>query len=223
MTIDHCMFDFDGTLVDSLGDVIACLKTAFEKVGIPAGTIDVSLVMQLQLRESIASIAPRMSAREIEAVIDAFRIAYDSSDLPATKLMPGVTWLLDTLRARSIGMSIVSNKRQRPTLRILDKFGLRGFFAAVYNPDMFPGSPVMTKQSMIARAMTDQGLSGEATIYIGDSEADVRAAHENGLVSIIAANGYGGIDSFKIQPTHVVKEVSDILTIKGLTFKTLPQ
>jgi phosphoglycolate phosphatase len=223
MTIDHCMFDFDGTLVDSLGDVLACLKTAFKKVGIPVDTIDVSLVMQLQLRESIASIAPGMSAREIAEVIDEFRIAYDTGGLPATKPMPGVIRLLDDLRARSIGMSIVSNKRQLPTLRILDKFGLRGHFTAVYNPDMYPGEPVMTKPSMIARAITDQKLSSEATIYIGDSEADVRAASENGLVSIIAANGYGGIDSFKMRPTHVVKEISDILTIAGLAFKAPPQ
>jgi phosphoglycolate phosphatase len=210
------MFDFDGTLVDSVGDVRECLTSAFAKSGIAAESLNVAAFMQLQLREAIASIAPYIGPEEIDRVVAEFRTIYDASNYPATRLMAGVTALLPELRARSVDMTIVSNKRHIPTLRILDKFGLRGFFDAVYNPDMDPGGPAMTKGRMIARAIDERGLSRKTTLYIGDSEVDVAAAHENELPSAIVANGYGGIGSFTLQPTYIVKEISGILSIDGL-------
>jgi phosphoglycolate phosphatase len=221
MTVSHCMFDFDGTLVDSLGDILKCLTSAFAKCGVPVESLHVATVMQLQLKEAIASISPQSNAAQIAAVVAEFRNLYDASDYPATKLMTGVTVLLPELKARSIGMSIVSNKRHFPTLRILDKFGLRSCFDAVYNHDMDPGKPVMSKSTMIARAIAEQGLSRETTLYIGDSEVDVLAAGENGLTSVIVESGYGDIENFKRRPDYIVKELSEILAIDGLIRQTL--
>jgi phosphoglycolate phosphatase len=222
MTISHCMFDFDGTLVDSLGDILKCLRSAFAKCGIPAESFHVATFMQLQLKEAIASITPQSSTEQIATVVAEFRKLYDASDYPATKLMTGVTVLLPELKARSIGMSIVSNKRHFPTLRILDKFGLRAYFDAVYNHDMNPERPVMPKSEMIACAIAEQGLSRETTLYIGDSEVDILAADENGLACVIVESGYGGIENFKRRPDYIVKEISEILAIDGL-FRPTPQ
>ncbi len=216
MTIRHCMFDFDGTLVDTLDDILAALKSAFAKCGVPVESLRVAAIMQLQLREAVASIAPQSNPAMIDAVVAEFKTIYDADDYPTTKLMTGVAVLLPELKARLIGMSIVSNKRHVPTVRMLEKFGVRAFFDAVYNPDMNPGKPVMTKSQMIGRAIAEQGLSRETTLYIGDSELDVLAADENGLASVIVANGYGGIAQFKFRPAYVVKEISGILAMDGL-------
>ena len=216
MTIRHCMFDFDGTLVDTLNDVIECLTLAFEKAGVPVGPVHVPTIMQLQLREAIASIVPSCSEDQVERVVGEFRKLYDASSYPATLLMPGVVGLLAELRSRSIGRSIVSNKRHIPTLRILDKFGIREEFDAVYNPDMVPGAPVMTKSRMIGRALEEQRLVKEQTLYIGDSEIDVIAADENRIASVIVTGGYGKIDGFKRRPTQVVRMIADIVSLDGL-------
>jgi phosphoglycolate phosphatase-like HAD superfamily hydrolase len=134
-----CLFDFDGTLVDTKADIVASLARAFERCGILFREFPAEIVMQLQLRDAIAALAPETTVDKQEKIIAAFTDIYDTGDYPNTTLMPTVTDLLDEMKARSIKPFIVTNKRLAPTLFLLDKFKLRHLFGDVYAPDMVFG------------------------------------------------------------------------------------
>ena len=211
MKINNFIFDFDGTLVNSFQDVLDSLKLAFKKCGITVKAYDTGKIMQLQLRETIGAIAPGIAAEQTVQVIGTFKGIYDSSDYPNTRLMPTVAELLPKLKERSVGMCIVSNKRQVPTIRILEKLNIRHFFKEIFNPDMYAGEKWMSKSELLAHALEKYSLSTDSTAYIGDSEGDVTVAKENGLRSIIVKNGYGDLTAFKVQPDFAVQQIYEIL------------
>lgn len=213
MRISNIIFDFDGTLVDTLRDVRDSLKRAFEKCNIAAENYAAEIIVQLQLREAIQSIAPGITAEQMEMVVGRFREIYDSSDYPCTKLMPTVDELLSKLKEQNIGMYIVSNKRRVPTLRILDKFNCRCFFTGIFNPDMYEGKKLMSKSGLIAHAIEKHALPKDFAVYVGDSETDVIAAKENGVVSVAVTNGYGRVKEFKTRPDHVIPTIFDLLAM----------
>lgn len=215
MSFKCCIFDFDGTLVDSLADILDSLAVAFERSGIAAPPLDVPTIMQLQLRDSIAVSAPRLSSAEIDGVVREFTAAYDASGFPKTALMKGVARLLPELEKRGVGRYIASNKRRTPTIMILDKFNIRGRFDGIYNPDMYPGGRRMTKSELIAHLLDSFSLPPESAVYVGDAEVDVEAAKANGLFVAIVEQGYGRIEHFKTQPDRILTEITDILAVCG--------
>ena len=213
MLLNNVIFDFDGTLVDSLQDVLDCLKLAFEKCGVTVKSYDTGKIMHLQLRETIGTIAPGITVKQTDQVITRFKNIYDSIDYPNTRLMPTVAELLPKLYERSVAMFIVSNKRQVPTIRILEKLNIRHFFKGIFNPDMYEGEKWMTKSELLAHALRKYSLPKDLTAYIGDSEVDVTAAKENGIRAIAVKNGYGDVAAFTIKPDSLFQQINEILNV----------
>ena len=212
-TIKNFIFDFDGTLADTRRDVLDSLKLAFKECGVTGQSYDTGKILQFQLREAVSAIAPDITAEQTERVISRFREVYDASTYPNTGLMPTVAELLPELEERSKGMFIVSNKRAVPTIRILDKFNLRRFFSGIFNSDMDEGGKTVTKRELLSRALEKHSLAKRETAYIGDSEGDVIAAKENGVLAVAVENGYGDIPLFTIKPDYTVRRIIEILTV----------
>ena len=82
MKISNFIFDFDGTLVDSLKDVLDSLTLAFKKCGIMVMSLDTREIIQLQLREAIGTIAPDITAEQTDKVIARFREIFRYHQLP---------------------------------------------------------------------------------------------------------------------------------------------
>lgn len=199
--------------MDSLQDVRDSLKIAFKECGVTAQSYDPGKILQFQLKKAVRAIAPDITAEQTERVIGRFREIYDTSTYPNTGLMPTVAELLPKLKERAVGMFIVSNKRAVPTIKILDKYHIRHFFTGIFNPDMYEGGKTVTKSELLGRALEKHSLSKSGTAYIGDSEGDVTAAKENGVLAIAVKNGYGDIPSFKTKPDYIVRRIIEILTV----------
>jgi phosphoglycolate phosphatase len=213
LSFHNIIFDFDGTLVDSLKDVLDSLKSAFNYCGVTVPVFDTGKIMQFQLREAIRAVAPSITTEQTEQVAGRFREIYDTIDYPNTRLMPTAAELLPKLEEGSVSMFIVSNKRAVPTARILDKLNIRRFFSGIFNPDMYESAQPMTKNDLLAFALTKHALVKSSTAYIGDSEIDMVAAKRNGVLAIAVENGYGSIPSFTIKPDYTVRRIIEILTV----------
>jgi phosphoglycolate phosphatase len=212
MKILSLIFDFDGTLVDSRQDVFDSLMHAFSVCGMTITPPDAAIIMQMQLPDAIKYAAPEASADKRMEIITAFKDHYDRSEYPNTYSMPGTRELLDACTQRSLPCSIVSNKRQFPMLRILDKLGLRGYFSAFFNPDATDGKNP-AKPELLAQALLTQHLDRSTTAYIGDMEVDVRAAKHNRMISIAVMNGYGAEAAKTNEPDFAFKDLFDIISI----------
>jgi len=214
--IKTCIFDFDGTLVDSMQDVFDSLAHAFSVSGIKIKALNPGDIMQHQLPDGIEAAAPGITAEQKKKVIEAFMTHYDTSDFPNSHLLPGVRETLDGLQARSIPCYIVSNKRHIPMLKILNKLKLKEYFVDIFNPDMFADQRIIkTKTELIADALSKHNLAKETTAYLGDMELDVVSARENGLIAIAVVNGYGNAENYSVKPDFVMHRISEVLAIAG--------
>jgi len=209
MDIKNIIFDLDGTLIDSSKDVIDSLQRAYRSV-VPelSVSIDASSIGP-QLRELIETLTPGLGEEVSLEISKAFRREYDNSDYPKTRLRPGIGRLLGALKVLSIHMFIVTNKPKKATMRIMKNLHVDGF-QAVINPDTRPGVK-MTKKQMVSYLIRQYDLVRQQTVMIGDSEADVTAARDNHLLSMVVMDGYGKKkDILNSRPDFLVPQVGEL-------------
>ncbi len=205
------IFDLDGTVIDSMQDMLICMKAAYEKQGIydakPA-----KKHIGPALPECLRNITPKANPKLLESVADNYRGVYDKSTYPNTSLYPDIKELFLGLKAKKIPAYLVTNKRLAPTLRILKQKGLK-MFKAVISPDIQQGRS-LSKAEMLALLLKKEGLNPESAVYIGDSVPDIKSARVNGIRTIAVTYGYTAKAALKkAAPAFLVKDVKGLAKI----------
>jgi phosphoglycolate phosphatase len=215
MIIDNIIFDLDGTLVDSAGDIIDCLEKAYAATSrCHAIWIDKSFIGP-PLREMITMLTPELDAEDVERVIRNFRRCYDSSQLGKTTFQEGASDLLSFLRAQNKKLFIVTNKPRIPTEIIIKNLKI-DYVHDIITPDIRPGCS-LSKPKMISYVKNKWNLNDDRTMMVGDTASDAYAARENRLISVIVLNGYGDRESIQeSRPEYIVDKLDalkEILTV----------
>lgn len=175
------IFDLDGTLIDSAESVLGSLAFAFASCGVaPVGKLDPGIIGP-PLPEMIRDLAGVVDSGTLDRLIEAFRLDYDVLGCLRAKPFPGAESLLQMAQSRGISTHLVTNKRQAPTIRILDRLGWRTLLGLVYCPDTLEGTTPWTKSALLRHLCETASLSPARCLYVGDRVEDQRAAEENGL------------------------------------------
>lgn len=186
----HVIFDFDGTLVDSAPAILATFALILDEAEIlPAVALDQSLIgppLIPTLRKLSGSDDPLL----IDRLAARFKAEYDEHMLPLTVAYPGVSQMLRGLGDNGMQLHIATNKRENPTLRLLDFFAWRSLFSSIYCIDSPPGG-FRDKTEMLGRLLAEQKLPREASVFIGDTNSDADAAAGNDVSFLAVAWGYG--------------------------------
>ncbi len=210
--IENVIFDLDGTLVDSSGDIIATLKKAYAVAGMASAVkIDTSCIGP-QLPEIIKSITPDISDTDLSSVIGEYRKIYDQGVFLKTRIYSGVYDVLRKLCDMGIKLFLVTNKPMIPTRRIISKLDLDYFFDIITPDVMAKGASGKTK--MVAYLIKKFKLRRNRTMVVGDSPLDIAAAHNNGLISVAVANGYSDRASLCCaRPDYTIKTIACLLRL----------
>lgn len=206
----HLIFDFDGTLVDSAPAILDCLQAALAAHDIPRQTtLDVSLIGP-PLHETLQRLSGNTDRAVLERLAQSFRQIYDQQVAHITPLYPGIAATVSALHARGQTLHIATNKRQRPTLLILDQLGIRAYFSTIYAIDMVQ-PPYPNKSAMLAALLAEQGLPTAQTCYIGDRREDGIAADANQLDFLAATWGYDVWDSDLPSNWRLLRDAAQLL------------
>jgi len=186
------VFDLDGTLIDSVPDIHACVNAVLSLHGTAPLTIDqvrgfVGGGVDLLWRRVIA--AAGLPAEGHRDLVASFMTRYhDATGL--TRLYPNVTEALGTLADRGYPLGLCTNKPLGPTRAILDHFGIGQLFAAVVGGDSLP----QRKPDPEPLRATFAGLGADPQrprgIYVGDSEFDEECARNTGVPFLLFTRGY---------------------------------
>jgi phosphoglycolate phosphatase len=209
---NNILFDLDGTILDSSADIVLSIQYAFyEVLGRDSLYVDEAYI-GLQLNDILLKIDSSLTKSQVEALTLAFRRIYDESDFTNTRLYPGAKETLFIIKNRGAKLFLVTNKPIKPTLSILNKFGLN-IFVEVACPDCIPGKR-MSKSEMIGHVLNTWGLVKCETIMIGDATQDVIAATKNNIDSGYLLSGYGGRDVPKsLSPNLIVADVRGLMDV----------
>ena len=213
------IFDLDGTIIDSMQDMLICMKEAYGKEGIFNAKPEKKHIGPTLL-ECLKSITPWIGPGLLDKVAKNFCEVYDKSSYPNTLVYPGIRELFEILQLRKMPVYLVTNKRFIPTNRILKRIGLE-VFKAVISPDCQAGKK-LNKTEMLSFLLNQEGLDPNNAVYIGDAVSDIKSAKNNGLKTIAVTYGYTGEDELKkASPDHFAKDPESIKnTLLGLIVET---
>ena len=194
------VFDLDGTLVDSLGDLTDSANELLVRHGAPP--LDDGAVAGM-IGDGVARLVRRvLAARGVESpprdAVDEFLAIYDRRLLDRTRPYEGIPEALEELRRRA-ALAVLTNKPAAATERILDGLGLRPSFQWVIGGD----SPHGRKPSAggLRAIMSAAGSRPHATVLVGDSAVDVETARAAATRVCIARYGFG----FRTRPPETLR------------------
>ena len=169
------VFDLDGTLVDSLADIVWSFRAAFEALDLPVPSDD-------DVRATIGAPLEAMAAtflddpRYVTPVCDGYRRIYPDHLADRTRPFPGVLDLLDDLRAAGYRTAVATTKRSWMASRLVTALGLDAYLDHVQGTDDMPHKPA---PDVVFAALA--ALDAEGTWMVGDTVTDLQAGRAAGL------------------------------------------
>ncbi len=203
------IFDVDGTLVDSQGDIVAAMTAAFAAVDAPMlPRKEVLSIVGLSLDVVFPILQPDLSEAAHRKMAEAYKNAYmdlraQAGVAQSSPLYPGA---LETLRALhaipEVLLGVATGKSRRGLDKLIEGHGLEGMFLTQQVADHHPSKP---HPSMILQAMAETGVSARNTVMIGDTSFDMEMAAAAGVQGIGVGWGYHDRDRLG-QATHLVED-----------------
>lgn len=206
------IFDLDGTLIDSSGDLAAATNATLEYFG--HAPLDPKLIysyvgngVPMLVRRAFGPHVPEELIREAVAFFLAF---YAQHATDRTRFYPGIREAVDRLSADHT-LAILTNKPVAVSREIVTFLGVEDCFARLYGGDSF--AQKKPDPVGISTLMTELGAPQEQTWMIGDSYVDIRAARNADVRSCGVAWGFQP-DSFAADPPdlliHHPRELLDL-------------
>src|SRR5215218_2219457 len=189
------IFDCDGTLVDSGGNIFAALSDAFGEHSVVVPPQEVSRrVIGLSLVEAIATLVPDEEPERHVLLAESYKRHFQRARAEGRveePLFAGIAELLDVLEADGWLLAVATGKSDRGLSLCLDCHGYAARFISLQTADRHPSKP---HPSMVNQAMADAGAAPETTVVIGDTAFDMAMAVAAGATGIGAAWGYHEAD-----------------------------
>ncbi len=210
--IKLCVFDCDGTLVDSQHSIVTCMAAAFVAHGFaePASEA-VRRVVGLPLQVAVAALLPDVDEQGCERIAESYRDTF--ADLRrrgglSEPLYPGVLEGLAAIEQAGWLIGMATGKSQRGALATLAGHGLHQRFITLQTPDVAAGKPA---PDMMLRAMAETGARPAATVMIGDTSYDILMARSAGTLAVGVAWGYHDENELWSSGAHaVVHQFADL-------------
>lgn len=186
------IFDFDGTLVDTIKDVGICFNEALRRSGLPQHPLErFGSFAGGNLETVVSKMLPpdQVTQENITRVKTVYRELYMNSDKPNTKPYPGIVELLSNLKSAGAAVAVNSNKGQVLLDDMVEKMFPAGFFDAVigYQEDR-PSKPDPYGVELICNICRRK--PSEA-VYIGDGRSDLDMAENAGIPCVFVLWGQG--------------------------------
>ena len=174
------IFDLDGTLVDSLGDIAAAMNRSLAARGFSTHSLDAYRnFIGEGVQKLVERALPPEAQQERAALLEAYQADYAQHLLHTSVPYPGIPELLDALTARGTPMAVLSNKPDGPTRQLVQALLGRWPFRAVAGerPGV-PRKPNPAAALELARAME---VAAPEVTFVGDTLVDVATARAAGM------------------------------------------
>lgn len=190
------LFDFDGTLVDTVGDIAFYANQVLREFGEHECSVEqVKRSIGLGVHELLKGVSPSFGQdpERLDRAVTLFKKYYRQKPVRETKPFPDVLEVLSG-PLRNLPKAIITNKPQEITLEILNVLNMRHFFDRVigmhagYAPKPDPESTLATMKTFHSEAAS--------TVFIGDSRIDAQTCQNAGIDFVWVDYGYGYAEGF---------------------------
>ena len=203
---DLVIFDWDGTLMDTVGKIVSCMQSVAQELILPVPT-------EQQVRDviglSLPNIMPILFAehQDHQQIIDCYRRHHLASDYP-TPLFDGVELLIKQLHEAGYQLAIATGKAREGLDRVLELTGLGQYFHASRCASDAQSKP---NPEMLNALLAHFDIAADKAIMIGDSIHDLTMAN-NAQMACIGVS-YGAHDEKRLQTLKPLAVVDQPLAI----------
>lgn len=187
------VFDLDGTLLDTLEDLMDAVNDALRRYGYPVRTLD-------EIRRFVGNGVRNLMVRAVpggaenpqfEEILSAFRAYYTVHCEDKTHAYDGVESLMRQLKDAGCRMAIVSNKLDSAVKELNQSYFSGYVQTAIGEKEGVRRKPA---PDMVEHALAELHCNKEEAVYVGDSEVDIQTASNAGLACISVTWGFRDAD-----------------------------
>nr|WP_218584123.1 HAD-IA family hydrolase [Pseudomonas akapageensis] len=183
------IFDWDGTLADSVGRIVEAMNMAARAGGYPErDDVAIKGIIGMALPEAIHTLYPELSDEQLIAFRQRYAESYVALDAEPSPLFPGVLESLEAFRADGYQLAVATGKARRGLDRVLRSHGWEDFFDITRAADETRGKP---HPLMLEQILAHCGVGPAQALMVGDSSFDLLMARNAGMDSV--AVGYGAL------------------------------
>ncbi len=203
------VFDWDGTLIDSIERIVTSLQYASREVcGIHLDEDKARSVIGLGLQEAIERLHPGLDAVTTESVADAYRQNFLFDSKVPELLFDGVEDMLKQLIADKYTLAIATGKSRKGLDRAMQKHKLGHYFATTRCAGENRSKP---HPEMLNSILHQLDTHANNTVMIGDSEHDMLMAGNAGVNAIGVTHGVEDAESLMMyNPLACLDDITDL-------------
>jgi phosphoglycolate phosphatase len=188
------IFDLDGTLVDSAGDLLQSLNILLTKRGRRLLALDEvkSMIgdgMPMLLRRAFKATGDGLADQDADAVFSEMLSIYMSKETSPEIIYQDAKETLMVFKKANVKIGLCTNKAYAPTLKLLKDIGLLSLFDVITGGDTF--TVCKPHPDHVLGVVAKLGVDRQSCVMIGDSINDIQAARSAGVASIAVSHGYG--------------------------------
>ena len=197
--IKLCIFDLDGTVLDTIHTIAHYGNYALSKHGIdPIETEEYKYLVgtgMVNLIKKMLHFRGCYSDELFERVLHDYNEAYNADVSYKTRIFDGLCAVLDSFKAMGLKLAIVSNKPDYPTRLVVNKLYGEGYFDYVTGKrDEMPLKPDPT---VVFDVMKRFDVSADECVYVGDTATDMNTGKNAGIYTVGVLWGFRGEDELK--------------------------
>lgn len=208
------IFDWDGTLMDSIDKIVLCMQQAAKNQQqiVPAEQA-VKNIIGLSLLKAMQQLFPTLSLTQQELLVDTYRHQYNSMHHINTPFYDGIAELLTDLKAQGYLLAVATGKGRNGLNRMMQKTNTEHLFSATVCADESNSKP---DPLMIHCLLKELNVNPSNALMVGDSSYDLDMAANAGVKSLGVSYGVHGrellmqskpiavVDSLALQLHHYI-------------------
>lgn len=209
MKLKAVIFDWDGTLMDSIAKIVESMQQAAIKAEVTVPSVKaVKDIIGLSLPKAIQILFGDYSQEKQEELTEGYKHCFvNEVDVP-TPLFDGVESMLKELHANGVLLAVATGKARRGLEAAFKKTGMAPLFSASRCADETHSKP---DPMMLNEILEELGVSAEHAVMIGDSKYDLQMANNAGIKGIGITLGVHSVDELAEQnPANIVNSIAEL-------------
>jgi len=211
-----CIFDLDGTLVNSIHALTYCTNLALERCGM--GPVTEKQMMgivgdgyKMQMRRSLIA-SGDTKLEHYEEILPIYMEIFAKHCLYQLHAYEGIPGLLSYARRRGMKIAVVSNKPHAQAVDTVEAVFGKGFFDVIIGEsETVPKKPDPTGALTAAEKM---GASPEECLYFGDTNTDMKTGKNAKMTTIGVLWGFRGREELmEFSPDYLIEKPGDMIEI----------
>lgn len=203
------IFDWDGTVMDSVGRIVSSMQVAAAKTGITVpDAAAVKHIIGLSLDPAFDILFPDANKAQRQTLFEHYRDQYVLHDTTPTPMFDGAERLFQQLLEQNILLAVATGKARKGLDRIFAQTDLARYFATTRCADEAQSKP---HPDMLQQIITELGVKAHEAVMVGDTSHDLKMAQTIAMPRVGISHGaHAPAILRQYEPLAVIDRLADL-------------